>query len=93
MRIRIGPRAFVLTLATVAVPVATAAYLLRDPLPHFLARRSRLAGVVIGTRYSDRGYQLQQVRLMATSGLLRRGLLLRAVWQAESRRIRQWNEL
>jgi len=69
VRIRIGPRAILVTLATVVIPVATAAYLLRDPLPHFLARRSRLAGVVIGTPYLDRGFQLQQVRLMATSGL------------------------
>jgi hypothetical protein len=48
---------------------AGAAYLLRDPLPHFLARRSTLANTVEGPASTEAGYSLQPVRLVATSGL------------------------
>jgi dienelactone hydrolase len=48
---------------------AAAAYLLRDPLPYFLARRSSLSKVAEGAPFPDRGYELRQVRLTATSGL------------------------
>lgn len=59
-----------LALAVVAVGVALfGAYLLRDPLPHFLGRRSSIGSVVVGQPYLDRGYELRQVRLTATSGL------------------------
>ena len=48
---------------------AGAAYLLRDPIPHFLARRSSLASVTEGPRIVDPEYILTPVRLTATSGL------------------------
>ena len=48
---------------------AGAAYLLRDPLPYFLARRSTLARVTEGDPIIERGYVLTPVRVTATSGL------------------------
>jgi hypothetical protein len=45
------------------------AYLLRDPLPHFLERRSALASAVESPVSVDAGYDLRTVRLTATSGL------------------------
>src|SRR5205823_2033036 len=58
-----------LTIATLAILAATTAYLLRDPLPDFQERRSALSTVVEGATSTDRGYELRQVRLTATSGL------------------------
>ena len=57
------------TLATATALGAAGAYLLRDPLPRFLARRSSLDTVTEGAPMLDRGYEIQQVRLVATSGL------------------------
>ena len=59
---------------------AGVALLLRDPLPYFLERRSTLAGVTAGAAFINRGYELREVRLTATSGLavdltLRRALV------------------
>ena len=48
---------------------AGAAYLLRDPLPHFTARRSALATATEGEPIIERGYILTPVRVTATSGL------------------------
>lgn len=64
-------RRFLLATAAVALAATAAgvAYLLRDPTPHFLARRSTLASVVERPPILDRGYELQQVRLTASSGL------------------------
>ena len=45
------------------------AWLLRDPLPYFLQRRSSLARVVESQATLDDGYELQPVRLVASSGL------------------------
>src|SRR5690242_3770284 len=45
------------------------ATLLSDPLPRFVARRSALAGATQIARSIDHGYELQQFRLTATSGL------------------------
>jgi len=56
-------------LATFAVLGAGGAYLVRDPLPHFLARRSSLDAFAESAPTLDRGYEIQQVRLTATSGL------------------------
>jgi dienelactone hydrolase len=56
-------------LATLAALGVTGAYLLRDPLPHFLARRSSLASTAESAPSLDRGYELRQVRLTARSGL------------------------
>jgi dienelactone hydrolase len=55
-----------------ALPLAAAAgaaYLLRDPLPHFLARRSSLASTVESPPSIEGGYSSQPVRVVATSGL------------------------
>jgi dienelactone hydrolase len=57
------------TLATFVALGAGSAYLLRDPLPRFLARRSSLAAVAESTPSLDDGYEVRQVRLTATSGL------------------------
>ena len=59
----------VVLLAVAAAGASAAAYLLRDPLPRFVARRSTLARTIEGQPYSDRGYELRQVRLTAASGL------------------------
>jgi dienelactone hydrolase len=62
--------AAVRALAIVVFAIAAVVlYLLRDPLPHFRARRSTLATIREGAVTSDRGYELQQVRLTAASGL------------------------
>jgi dienelactone hydrolase len=56
-------------LSLVLVFAASTAYLVRDPLPHFLERRSSLAAVAESPRTFDRGYELKTVRLTAASGL------------------------
>jgi hypothetical protein len=53
-------------LATLLLGVA---YLLRDPLPHFLARRSRLAAAAEGESTVSGGYLLTSARVTGTSGL------------------------
>jgi len=55
-----------LGLAGAAAVVAT---LLTDPAPRFLARRSALARETISAPSLERGYELTQLRLTATSGL------------------------
>jgi hypothetical protein len=62
--------ALLVTLTTVAALGATGAYLLRDPEPRFLARRSSLAAVAESPPSLDRGYEVRRVRLTATSGLV-----------------------
>lgn len=65
-------RAKALTLgfiAVLALVAAAIAYLLRDPLPHFLERRSRLADVTESEPSRRDGYDLMTVRLTAASGL------------------------
>lgn len=49
--------------------VAIAAYLLRDPLPHFRERRSQLASVERGESLDSAGYRLTTARVVAKSGL------------------------
>jgi dienelactone hydrolase len=56
-------------IAILLFAAAGAAYLLRDPLPHFLARRSALATATEGAPIIEGGYILTPVRLTATSGL------------------------
>jgi hypothetical protein len=68
--------AFVVLVVLVALG---AAYLLRDPTPHFMQRRSSLARVVEGAATLDDGYRLQPVRLVAASGLTVELTLKRAV--------------
>ena len=59
-----------LVLATVLFLVALGvARLLRDPMPHFQARRSSLATVTESPTVVEDGYELTNVRLTATSGL------------------------
>ncbi|HET9005015.1 MAG TPA: hypothetical protein VFN39_13510, partial [Gemmatimonadaceae bacterium] len=55
-------------LATAAILGATA-WLLRDPLPHFVERRSALARVAEGASSIEEGFVLTPVRVTATSGL------------------------
>ena len=66
MRRRTIAVALITTLLLVGGGVA---YLLRDPLPRFVARRSSIASVIQGSEYSERGYVLSPVRITATSGL------------------------
>jgi hypothetical protein len=69
-----------LTLVVVALLVGGfAAYLLRDPLPHFVARRSALASAVEGDPIVDGGYVLTPVRVTATSGLALDLMVRRAI--------------
>lgn len=55
------------------------AYLLRDPLPHFRARRSVIASIVPGPTSIEGGYALTPTRLLATSGLAVELVVRRAV--------------
>jgi dienelactone hydrolase len=84
---RLRPRrllllAIVTTSAIVGVAVA---YLVRDPLPHFLARRSSLATVAESTPLLERGYEVRPVRLTATSGLAVELTMRRAVEDSAGR--------
>jgi len=59
-------------IAALGVSIAScagAAYLLRDPLPHFHERRSTLASAAVGDSIIDPDYILTPVRVTATSGL------------------------
>src|SRR5512138_3287190 len=56
-------------LILIATLLVGAAYLLRDPLPHFLARRSRLATAAEGESTMSGGYRLTSARVTGTSGL------------------------
>ena len=68
--------ALVLLLVIVVVSIA---YLLRDPLPRFVARRSSIAAIARGQPSVERGYRLEPVRLTATSGLVVDLVVRRAV--------------
>jgi hypothetical protein len=59
----------VISVALLVGVVAFAAYLLRDPLPHFVERRSQLATVIPGESLDSAGYRLTTARVVATSGL------------------------
>jgi dienelactone hydrolase len=56
-------------LIVLAVVAGGVAYLLRDPLPRFLERRSTLASVVESEPFMDRGYEVRRVRVTGRSGL------------------------
>ena len=58
-----------IAIGMVVALVAFGAYLLRDPLPHFLERRSQLARVEPGESLDSAGYRLTTIRVVATSGL------------------------
>lgn len=62
--ILLGVAAALLILAAAGV-----AYLLRDPLPHFLERRSTLARVTASPVIAEGNYVSEPVRLVASSGL------------------------
>lgn len=66
---------------------ACAARLLRDPLPHFVARRSALATVTQAQPVVEDGYQLTSVRLTATSGLALELMVRRAVADSAATRL------
>lgn len=59
-----------LTAAAAVVTVAGILYLMRDPLPRFMERRSGIASIDVGTPIRDGESQIQPVRLSATSGLI-----------------------
>lgn len=66
---------------------ATTAWLLRDPMPHFQARRSNLASVSEAPAVTEEGYELTNIRLTATSGLSLELMLRRAVSDSATRRL------
>lgn len=55
--------------ASLMFAAAGATYLLRDPLPHFLERRSTLSTVAASTPIIEGDYSSEPVRLVAKSGL------------------------
>jgi len=57
------------TLTITVMLVCSTLYLLRDPRPHYAARRSRLASIEAGAPVTEGRYLLQPVRLHASSGL------------------------
>lgn len=63
-------RRFAIAAATIVLVVAGfAAYLLRDPLPHFRERRSAMSSATVGETTRKGDYTLTRVRVVATSGL------------------------
>ena len=67
-------------LAVVVVIIALgAARLLRDPMPHFVERRSALASVTSDSVTIEDGYVLEPLRITATSGLAVNILVRRSV--------------
>ena len=69
MRLRFSKGSIVVGALAVVSIAAEVAFLLRDPLPHFFARRSTLKEATAAPPTMDRGYELQQVRLTGASGL------------------------
>ena len=63
-------------LALIGVGIAR---LLRDPMPHFVERRSKLANVVADSVVVEEGYVLEPLRLTAASGLAVNMLVRRSV--------------
>src|SRR5688572_25075177 len=53
----------------IAVPVATVAWLLRDPLPHVATRRSEIANAVETERIIVGNSELRRIHIVARSGL------------------------
>lgn len=68
-----------IVLGVVVVLAATAAYLLRDPLPRFMARRSSIAQVTTSPETIENGYVYTPARLTAASGLAVDVVVRRAV--------------
>jgi dienelactone hydrolase len=83
---RVRAAALAIGLLVLAIS-AGAALLLRDPLPHFLARRSELATVSEAPLVVEDGYQLTNVRLTATSGLALDLMVRRAVADSATTRL------
>ena len=55
------------------------ARLLRDPMPHFVERRSALAGVSADSAVLEEGYLLEPLRITSTSGLAVNVLVRRSI--------------
>lgn len=68
-RLGTWPRLAAALAMLVAVAVLVAAWLMRDPRPRFVARRSSLASAREGTPWREGGFVLTPVHLTATSGL------------------------
>jgi dienelactone hydrolase len=76
------------TVGTLVLAVAvTTAWLLRDPMPHFVARRSQLATVSATPPVVEERYELTDVRLTATSGLSLQLMVRRAVADSAATRL------
>ena len=73
--------------ALVLAVAVTTAWLLRDPMPHFVARRSQLATVSETPPAVEEGYELTDVRLTATSGLSLQLMVRRAVADSAATRL------
>lgn len=65
-----GTRRWYVALALVVLAAAGALYLVRDPLPHFMERRSSLLSAVESPLERADGYDVQTVKLRAASGLV-----------------------
>ncbi len=63
----------------IAIVAGSVAHLVRNPLPHFLMRRSIIDSVVRGAAVVNAGYELTPTRLVATSGLAVELVVRRAV--------------
>lgn len=72
-------RAAIASAIAAASLLASTAWLLRDPSPHFVERRSALAGVLVRTPVVEDGFVLTPVRVAATSGLAVELVVRRAV--------------
>jgi dienelactone hydrolase len=72
-------RRFLILGTTVGLVTIGVARLLRDPLPHFVERRSSLAGATVDAPVVEEGHVLETVRVTATSGLAVNMLVRRAI--------------
>ena len=72
MRTKLTRRKTLLVAAVAAIIVVfgTVLYLMRDPLPHFMSRRSRVAKVAVSAPVRDSTALIHTVRVTATSGLV-----------------------
>ena len=66
-------------LAVVVLVAAACAWLMRDPMPHFVERRAAIARVETMPPVEDSGFVLTQMRVVATNGLAVDLMVKRAV--------------
>lgn len=68
-RRRLWRTAGVVVAAVALVVAGGSAWLMRDPLPRFMARRGALAAVAVGDGHTEQGYRMTPVRVTSSSGL------------------------